>query len=261
MSGRALQGVGVLVTRPEHQAMPLCRMLGAEGADCLRLAAIEIKPVAGRHLLGEQLAALDSYDLIVFVSANAVRFGAALLAQKRDLPLAAVGPATLRALNQAGYRVSVLPENGYDSEGLLAHPRLQHLAGRRVLIVKGAGGRDLLATTLQGRGASVDFACVYERRPAAPGAAELAALAEEFARASVKVVTATSLEIGAQVLSLATPALRELFERAHWLVPSARVDAGLAELGLSAPRIVAASAEDQDLVTALLRWRSGESAA
>jgi uroporphyrinogen-III synthase len=258
MPGGALQGVGVLVTRPEQQAMPLCRMLNAEGADCHRLAAIEIKPLADRHQLGERLGLLEHYDLIVFVSANAVRFGAALLAQKRDLPLAAVGPATLRALNQAGYRVSVLPDNGYDSEGLLAHPRLAHLAGRRVLIVKGTGGRDLLATSLLERGATVDYACVYERRPATPSAAELDILASDFAPARVKVITATSLEIGTQLLSLATPALRRLFDQAHWLVPS---DAGLAEHGLSAPRIVAASAEDQDLVSALLRWRAGESAA
>jgi len=261
MSRGALQGVGVLVTRPEHQAMPLCRMLGAEGADCWRLAAIEIKPLAERHQLAQRLQSLESYDLIVFVSANAVRFGAALLAQKRDLPLAAVGPATLRALNQAGYRVSVLPDNGFDSEGLLAHPRMQHLAGRRVLIVKGAGGRHLLATTLQERGASVDHACVYERLATTPGAAELARLVAEFAPVRCKVITATSLDIGAHLLSLATPELRALFEQAHWLVPSARIDAGLADLGLRAPRIVAASAEDQDLLTALLRWRAGESPA
>lgn len=261
MSAGTLQGVAVLVTRPEHQAMPLCRMLSAEGADCLRLAAIEIKPLAERHQLAERLQALESYELIVFVSTNAVRFGAALLAQRRDLPLAAVGPATLRALNQAGYRVAVLPESGFDSEGLLAHPRLAQLAGRRVLIVKGAGGRDLLAKTLQERGATVDYACVYERQAAAPSAAELAKLAAEFEPAPVKVITATSLDIGAHLLSLATPELRALFEQAHWLVPSARIDAGLAELGLSAPRILAASAEDQDLLAALLRWRAEESAA
>jgi uroporphyrinogen-III synthase len=261
MPGGALQGVAVLVTRPEHQAMPLCRLLAAEGADCFRLAAIEILPAGDRHRLGERLEKLESYDLIVFVSANAVRYGAALLAQKRDLPLAAVGPATLRALNQAGYRVSVLPESGFDSEGLLAHARLQHLAGRRVLIVKGSGGRDLLATTLVERGARVDYACVYERRAATPDADELAVLAAELARAPIRVVTATSLEIGTHLLALAPPELRGLLEQSHWLVPSARIDAGLAERGLAAPRILAASAEDQDLVSALLRWRAGESTA
>ena len=39
----ALHGVGVLVTRPEHQAMPLCRLLELQGASTLRLPALEIK--------------------------------------------------------------------------------------------------------------------------------------------------------------------------------------------------------------------------
>ena len=49
-----------------------------------------------------------------------------LLEQRRDLNLAAIGPATLRALNQAGYRVAVQPAGGFDSESLLRHPRLRH---------------------------------------------------------------------------------------------------------------------------------------
>ena len=59
-------------------------------------------------------------------STNAVRFGASLLDQKRDLTLAAIGPATARALNLAGYRVAVQPRESFDSEGLLLHSRLEH---------------------------------------------------------------------------------------------------------------------------------------
>ena len=57
------------------------------------------------------------------------------------------------------------------------------------------------------------------------------------------------------------PALRREFERAHWLVPGARVAAALRDLGLSAPQLLADSAEDQDLVAALLRWRAKVSGA
>ena len=60
---------------------------------------------------------------------------------------------------------------------------------------------------------------------------------------------------------MATPALRGEFERAHWLVPGERVAHGLRELGLSAPLLQADSAEDQDLVAALIRWRSSVSGA
>ena len=98
----ALSGLGVLVTRPEFQAMPLCRLLEAQGATAFRLPAIEIRPFGERDEIRASVEPLQDFDLIIFLSANAVRFGATLLDQRRDLHLAAVGPATLRALNQAG---------------------------------------------------------------------------------------------------------------------------------------------------------------
>jgi uroporphyrinogen-III synthase len=271
-----LLGVGILVTRPEQQAMPLCRLLAAYGAACYPFPAIEIKPLVDRGAAQAAIAQgdapdgrgtrarfgnLEQFDWIVFVSANAVRFGVHLLEQKRDLRLAAVGPATARALNHAGYRVAIVPAEGFDSEGLLADPRMQNLAGRRVLIVKGSGGRELLAAELSRRGAIVELAEVYERVPATPSNAELAALEQLFAANNIQVITSTSAEIGASLLRLATPALRIDFERVHWLVPSTRVAEGLEKLGLGAPLIVADSAEDQELASALIRWRSSESGA
>ncbi len=252
----ALQGVGVLVTRPEQQAMPLCRLLEMQGAHALRLPAVEIKAIGNRRETAARLGELGSFDLIVFTSANAVRFGATLLDQKRDLPLAAVGPATARALNQAGYRVAVQPLESFDSEGLLKHPRLEHPSGNRILIVRGSNGRPLLDQVLAQRGAEVATAEVYARVPAQPGQAVLAALLNNFTAGEVQVITATSLEIAENLLKLAAPALRGEFELAHWLVPGARVAAAVRELGLRAPLLQAASAEDHDLVAALVAWRA-----
>ena len=257
----SLQGVGVLVTRPEFQAMPLCRLLESLGATTLRLPAIDIKPLKDRRTLTEQLGALENFDVILFTSANAVRFGVSFLDQKRDLTLAAVGLATSRALNQAGYRVAIQPGGSFDSEGLLAHPRLEHVAGHRILIIKGTHGRDLLQQELTRRGATVVCAEVYERVPATLSAAALNAVVERFAAGEIQVITATSLEIGAALLNLAPPELRNDFERAHWLVPGERVAAGLRELGLKAPLLQADSADDQDLAAALVSWRAGASEA
>jgi len=257
-----LHGVGVLVTRPEQQAMPLCRLLENQGASTLRLPAIEIKAMTeGRRETAARLGALEDFDVIIFTSANAVRFGAALLDQKRDLTLAAMGPATARALNQAGYRVAVQPPQAFDSESLLRHPMLERPAGRRILIVKGADGRAFLEQELAQRGAQVMTADVYQRVPAVPSQAVLAALLDRFTAGAVQVVTATSVDIARSLLGMASPALRGEFERVHWLVPGARVAAGVRECGLSAPLLQAESAEDQDLVAALVRWRSSASGA
>jgi uroporphyrinogen-III synthase len=257
-----LQGVGVLVTRPEQQAMPLCRLLQAEGASTLRLPAIEIKATGDPRETLPRLGALRSFDVIIFTSPNAVRFGASLLDQQRDLTLVAMGPSTARALNQAGYRVAgAPPRGGVDSEALLMHPKLARPARQRILIVTGSNGRPFLEQELTRRGAEVVIAEVYRRVPATPSPTVLASLVDSFTEGAVQVITATSLEIAGSLLGLATPALRSEFERAHWLVPGERVAAGVRELGLTAPLLSAASAEDQDLVTALVRWRSTESGA
>jgi uroporphyrinogen-III synthase len=241
--------------------MPLCRILESLGATTLRLPAVEIKPLKDRRALTAQLGVLENFDVILFTSANAVRFGVSFLDQKRDLTLAALGPATSRALNQAGYRVAIQPGESFDSEALLSHPRLERVAGHRILIIKGTHGRDLLQQELTRRGATVVCAEVYERVPTTVSAAALTAVQERFASGEMQVITATSLEIGAALLELAPHELRSEFERAHWLVPGERVAAGLRELGLKAPLLRADSAEDQDLAAALIRWRSSVSEA
>jgi uroporphyrinogen-III synthase len=258
----ALQGVGVLVTRPEQQAAPLCRLLEGHGASTLRLPAVEISAVGNPRDTAARLGALEDFDVIIFTSGNAVRFGASLLDEKHDLALAAIGPATARALDQAGYRVAIQPPHAaFDSESLLLHPALEHLAGRRILIIKGSNGRGFLEQELAQRGATVVSAEVYQRVPANPSSVALAAVLDAFTAGAVQVITATSLDIAGSLLDMATPALRGEFERAHWLVPGQRVAAGIRHRGLSAPLLQAASAEDHDLVAALVRWREIESGA
>ena len=56
------------------------------------------------------------------------------------------------------------------------------------------------------------------------------------------MITATSLNLAAALLELAPVKLRSVFERVHWLVPGARIAAGLRERGLKAPLLQAESA-------------------
>jgi uroporphyrinogen-III synthase len=256
-----LNGIGILVTRPQHQAAPLCRLLETQGAATFRFPAIEIQPLADRRALAARLGVLADFDLIIFSSSNAVRFGATLLEQKRDLTLAAIGPATARALNHAGYRVAVQSTEGFDSESLLRHPKLNSVAGSRILLIKGSGGRELLEHELTRRGAQVTVADVYRRERAHPSTAELSALEARFAARTIHVITATSVEIASNLLALATPALSRDFDGAHWLVPGARIAESLRELGFQGSLLQADSAEDQDLAAAVIRWRASESGA
>jgi len=256
-----LHGIGVLVTRPRQQAAALCRLLEAQGASVERFPAIEIEPIDERRDWAARCGDLRQFGLIIFTSANAVRYGAALLEQRRDLPLAAIGPATARALNLAGYRVAVQSPEGADSESLLRHPKLSAVAGVRVLLIKGSQGRELLAQELARRGALLVEAEVYRRECARPSAREMSALEARFAAHEIHAVTATSAEIAANLLALATPRLRRAFDTVHWVVPSVRVAESLREGGVKAPSLLARSAEDQDLVSALIDWRASESGA
>ena len=78
--------------------------------------------------------------------------------------IAVIGPATAKAVAAAGRVVNIQPADGFDSEHLLAEERLQDVAGRRVRIIRGSDGRELLADELKRRGASIDYLSVYERR-------------------------------------------------------------------------------------------------
>jgi uroporphyrinogen-III synthase len=253
-----LHGVGVLVTRPEQQAMPLCRLLESQGAHTLRLPAVEIEPCdAGQSRA--RIGALEAFDFVVFTSANAVRFGSALLPHVGFPALAAIGPATARALGDRGYEVTLTPPHGFTSEALLADPRFQHFDAQRILLIKGADGRPTLEQELTRRGAEVCAIDVYRRVPATPSAAQFAAVHAEFAAHRLQVITATSLDVGSHLLAIVPAELRAQFQNALWLVPSERVAAGLRERGLHAPLLQAASAENQDLVAALERWRASVS--
>ncbi len=236
--------------------MPLCRLLEAQGASTLRLPAIEIKPYGDPGEARARIGALDAFVCIIFTSANAVRFGHSLLEHRRDLNLAAIGPATARTLRDAGYDVTLRPQQGFTSEALLAHPRLEHLSAQRILLIKGADGRQLLEQELIRRGARVLTIDVYQRIPATLSAAHLDAVQAQFKAGRLHVITATSLDVGKRLLEVVPDELRAELQRIHWLVPGERVAAALREHGLTAPMLQAASAEDQDLVRALERWRS-----
>ncbi len=261
-----MQGVGVLVTRPAEQATPLCRLLESAGATVARLPAIDIRAAADIPELLRVSQAGGGSDLVIFTSANAVRFGAPVLAAVKvaaqgDPMIAAVGPATARALGDLGHGVTVIPVGGYDSEHLLMHPLLRQVAGKRVLIVTGAHGRGLLGEELCRRGARVTVAEVYMRERAHHDPRQLEALAARLAAGEIQVVTATSAEIAASLLDAATPELRRAFDRVHWLVPGSRVAAAVRERGLGAPLLQADSADDQDLLAAIIRWRERVSGA
>ena len=252
---KRLKGIGVLVTRPDHQAGHLCQLIEAEGGAAVRYPALAIRPRPDRAAVRAAVGPTDRYDLVIFVSANAVRFGADILGERRDAPIAAIGQATAAALNAAGYRVSMMPAEGADSESLLSLPQLAMMSGQRVLIVRGTGGLDLLQEAMTARGAQVQYAEVYTREPARPSAGLQAEIEELWRQGGISAYTATSVELLEALVGIVTPRCRGLMDSTALVTGSERVAAAAARLGLGSPILIADSPEDAALIGALVRWR------
>jgi len=163
-------GFGVLVTRPAGQAERLCRLIEDGGGTAIHAPLQEIVPVDGDEPGPRRLKQQENPDWLVFVSANAVRCAFALLGPQwlegKQAKIAAIGLATACALAEKGVAVDLKPKQQFNSEALLAEPAWAAVSGLRFLIVRGVGGRELLAETLRARGARVEYAEVYRRVPA-----------------------------------------------------------------------------------------------
>jgi len=191
---KVLNGACVLVTRPEHQAENLSRLIEQRGGIAVRFPALEIVS-RDDDRIKSTLENLDGFQWVVFISANAVNF--ALKANSGKIPrtksvrFAAVGQATAQAMKMAGLPVDLVPEYGYNSEALLEMPQLQQVEGQNCLIVRGEGGREQLATTLRSRGAEVDYLEVYKR---IIPRMDSSPVAELLAQHRLNVITVTSAE-------------------------------------------------------------------
>lgn len=160
-----LGGHGILVTRPHAQAVGLVDLIRAQGGDPVVFPTIAITPVDDRARPAAVLARLADFDHVIFTSANAVTFGLALAPSgwPNEVDAIAVGPATAKALASARIPRVLMAGERFDSEGLLEMEVLRRPLGKRVMIVRGVGGRDVLPRVLAERGAVVEIAEVYAR--------------------------------------------------------------------------------------------------
>jgi uroporphyrinogen-III synthase len=219
MPDGALAGIGVLVTRPATQASELVDAIEANGGIAVRFPVIEIIP-RDAAAIDASAALLGDPDIVVFISRNAVEYG---LSYSAGGLVAAVGPATAAALQAAGHTIDIQPVAGYDSEHLLAESDLLGVAGKLVRIVRGSDGRELLADTLQERGAQVEYLSVYSRNIPEYNAAELAELERHWREIPVDVITVMSVESVRNLAALLPNACREQLDGRSLVAPAARV--------------------------------------
>ena len=216
---RPLHGRRVLVTRARTQASGLAARLEALGAEVVQAPAIRIEP------LPFEPPVLDRYDIVVVTSANGVEL--LLPGDVRPLhgvTVAAIGPATARALRERGIVPDVVPAEAV-SESLLA--ALGEVGGRRVLVATAEGARDVLPAGLRERGAHVDVVHLYRTVPEpvdadAVRSADLITFTSSSTVASLVAVLGDGVRGGLRAASIGpvtSAALRE-----HGIEPAAEAD-------------------------------------
>jgi uroporphyrinogen-III synthase len=184
---------------------------------------------------------LVSYEFAVFVSHNAVVAACPVLLAGRPWPTGVqavcLGSTSRAALARFGVADVVMPAGPFDSETLLQHPALGNVAGARVVIFRGNGGRELLATTLAARGARVECVSCYQRLPNP----DLSALFEALRGGQVAAILITSSEALRHLLAQAAgggvfAALSQLpFFVPHERIAQAARQAGLFSVVLTPP--------------------------
>jgi len=244
-----LAGRGVLVTRPARQAGAFAQKLAALGADPIVYPAIVILPPNDYAALEAIHARIAEFDVAVFVSANAVEYGAPDAARWPDRLVAiAPGPGTAEALAAVGIAHVKCPTATYDSEAMLALPELEEVRGRNVIVFRGEGGRELLSSALRQRGAHVETVACYRRAAPSTGAA---GLVEALSEDRVHALTFTSSEGVDNLCNVVGEAGRRLLTQLPAFAPHARIARRAQERGMKA---TLTAGGDTGLIAGLLRW-------
>ncbi|HST10402.1 MAG TPA: uroporphyrinogen-III synthase [Terriglobales bacterium] len=186
----------MLVGRARHQAGSLSAQLRSLGANVLEIPFIEIRPPRSFHQLDTALQNLAAYDWLVLTSVNGVeamweRMKKLRLTKKAlaHLKIAAIGPATKKAIENRGSSVHVVPKE-YIAESVVKSLR-RRVKGKRVLLVRAKVARDVIPTELRKAGAQVDVFEAYETVVPSSSRTRLRA-ALRSARRKPHVITFTS---------------------------------------------------------------------
>ena len=263
-----LQGQVILNTRPAHQQADLTQMLQFDGARVLSFPLIAIEPIntsaapgsLAKSVLSPISRPISNYDILLFVSRNAVE-GAFRFIETTDLRASTcfgvIGSATRTALaaalddshfDLAGCLVAGEP---YNSETLLQAQALQQVAGKRVLILRGQHGRNLLGDELARRGAEVEYAEVYRR---VVPRHEVGIFNQLTATCFPTLVILTSDEGMQNLFKLVDASAAQALCRVPWLLISERMRESARKLGHNASVLIARNASDKGIRQTICEW-------
>lgn len=245
----------ILVTRPRHQANQLCELISNAGGESILFPTIEIKAVLNSEDLSNCFANLKTYDFVIFVSRNAVEKVLEHYISQSDLSeyvqLLAIGSGTAAALAEKNMTNVLHAGVQADSESLLQLPKLrvEFVKNKKILIVRGVGGREVLAEGLKAHGAFVEYAEVYERCVPEYEAEECHKIWQQLKPEAIIVSSNEGLN---NLLKLTLKEDREQLFNTPLVVMSARNTDLAKELGFVSRTEIAKTKNDQGLLSAVL---------
>ncbi|TCL05077.1 MULTISPECIES: uroporphyrinogen-III synthase [Sodalis] len=243
----------ILVTRPSPAGEQLVNRLRSRGQSAWHLPLIEFSPGEELALLPSRLEALTAGDMLFAVSKYAIDYAHALLTRQGlawppQLNYFAVGRTSGLLLHTlSGLNVDY-PRDGESSEHLLDLPALQRVSGRRALILRGNGGREVLEQTLRQRGVDVGYCECYRRSPVSYDGDEQS---RRCLQLGINTLIITSGEMLQQFYTLIPAYYRDSWLLAcRLIVVSERLGALARQLGWT--DIVVADAADNDALMRVL---------
>lgn len=244
-----LAGLNIAVTRPREQAAQLAQCIEQAGGIPFLFPLLDIAAVQDSKTLHEQIARIGQFNLAIFISPNAVQFGVAAIRAvepiPRSLKIATIGQGSAKALRELGIANVIAPTQRFDSEALLALPELQNVAGWRVMILRGDGGRELLGDTLKARGATVEYATCYQRSRTQQDV-------QVLLDAKPDAITVSSSEALGCLWQMLEGSTQAVLRDTPLFVPHARIAELANRQGWKNVRLTAAG--DDGLLSALIAW-------
>ena len=252
-------GLNIVVTRPVHQAGELAAGIRAAGGNPILFPVLEIRDVQDQRPLLDLIARLDQFDLAIFISPNAVNKAMQLIGGKWPLPtlplglkIATIGEGGVRELQKFGITEVIAPTERFDSEALLALAELQQLTGKRVVIFRGEGGRELLGNELIKRGATLEYAVCYRRNKPGTDVHAVAALLQAWERGELHAITVTSSEGLRNLFNMLGEPGQPWLKQTPVFVPHERIAQVGRELGLA--RVIVTTIGDEGLLGGLQEY-------
>ena len=238
----------ILITRPLGQHTDFARQCADLGFQVQLMPCMQIVPRNPDS--GYLRSLLAEYSNVLFTSTNAVNS----IDPYEPFPwqrinVYAIGEATARALDAYGQGIALTPASPFNSEAYLA--QMSHREPDNLLIIKGAGGRNLIQTHLNKLGWRTATLDVYERTLPT---VEPEVLDDIFNHSIPDIVSVTSNEI-LQNLWILCASHHDTLKTRQLVCNSKRCADVAGQLGFSVGPLIAVPAGDKGQLACLRDWK------